>query len=150
MRQNAHAIAQPTCVEMQKVIAGVSGMKTDSISLPSASFSRNFSVPSTDVSRLTIDGVLTVNSRASVSRSSRERSVIAARICHAAAVKPREHLACVEPLMSTLRQRGFERRPFELGQVVFDGCGRGVRLHFAWLVAYDLKARVAAPSTSSG
>ena len=31
VRQKAHAIAQPTWVEMQKVIAGVSGMKTDSI-----------------------------------------------------------------------------------------------------------------------
>ena len=29
--RSAHAIAQPTCVEMQKVIAGVSGMNTDSI-----------------------------------------------------------------------------------------------------------------------
>ena len=46
VRQNAHFIAQPTCVEMQKVCDGVSGMKTDSISLPSASRSRNFVVPS--------------------------------------------------------------------------------------------------------
>ena len=38
---------------MQNVIAGVSGMNTDSISLPSARRSRNFSVPSMDRSRLT-------------------------------------------------------------------------------------------------
>ena len=31
VRQKAHAIAQPTCVEMQNVIDGVSGMNTDSI-----------------------------------------------------------------------------------------------------------------------
>ena len=66
VRQKAHAIAQPTWVEMQKVIAGVSGMKTDSICLPSASRSRNFSVPSIDVSRLASAGVVSVNSRASV------------------------------------------------------------------------------------
>ena len=53
VRQKAHAIAQPTCVEMQKVIAGVSGMKTDSICRPSASRSRNFSVPS--VERFAVD-----------------------------------------------------------------------------------------------
>ena len=51
VRQNAHAIAQPTCVEMQKVIAGVSGMNTDSMCRPSARRSRNFSVPSIDRSR---------------------------------------------------------------------------------------------------
>ena len=30
VRQKPHAIAQPTCVDTQKVIAGVSGMNTDS------------------------------------------------------------------------------------------------------------------------
>jgi hypothetical protein len=29
VRQNPHFIAQPTCVERQNVLAGVSGMKTD-------------------------------------------------------------------------------------------------------------------------
>ena len=79
VRQNAHAMAQPTWVEMQKVIAGVSGMKTDSICVPSARRSRNFSVPSTDVSRCASAGVVSVKSRASVARSSRDRSVIAAK-----------------------------------------------------------------------
>jgi hypothetical protein len=51
VRQNAHAIAQPTCVEMQNVMAGVSGMNTDSIVRASARRRRNFSVPSVDVSR---------------------------------------------------------------------------------------------------
>ena len=37
VRQNAHFIAQPTCVEMQNVCDGVSGMKTDSMRWPSAS-----------------------------------------------------------------------------------------------------------------
>src|SRR5436190_5197641 len=46
VRQKAHAIAQPTCVEMQKVIDGVSGMNTDSTLRPSLSRSRNFCVPS--------------------------------------------------------------------------------------------------------
>ena len=50
-------MAQPTCVEMQNVIAGVSGMNTDSICRPSARRSRNFSVPSADRSRVTICGV---------------------------------------------------------------------------------------------
>ena len=37
VRQKPHAIAHPTCVEMQNVIDGVSGMNTDSIRRPSAS-----------------------------------------------------------------------------------------------------------------
>ncbi len=45
-------MAQPTWVEMQKVIAGVSGMNTDSIWRPSARRSRNFSVPSVERSRV--------------------------------------------------------------------------------------------------
>ena len=58
VRQKAQAIAHPTWVEMQKVIAGVSGMKTDSMCRPSASSSRNFSVPSADRSRLRMAGVV--------------------------------------------------------------------------------------------
>ena len=80
VRQKAHAIAQPTCVEMQNVMAGVSGMNTDSIWRPSASRSRNFSVPSIDFSRATSAGVVSVNASASVARSSRERSVIASML----------------------------------------------------------------------
>ena len=62
VRQNAQAIAQPTCVEMQKVIDGVSGMKTDSICRPSARRSRNFSVPSIERSRATSSGVVSEKS----------------------------------------------------------------------------------------
>ena len=74
VRQNAHAIAQPTCVEMQKVMDGVSGMNTDSIRWPSARRSRNFSVPSIDRSRWTSSGVVNANSAASCSRSARGTS----------------------------------------------------------------------------
>ena len=61
--------------------AGVSGMNTDSIWRPSASRSRNFSVPSIDRSRATSRGVASVKSapgrRAApaTGRSSRSRSV---------------------------------------------------------------------------
>ena len=43
-------MAQPTWVEMQKVCAGVSGMKTDSICVPSPSRRTNFCVPSSEMS----------------------------------------------------------------------------------------------------
>ena len=79
VRQNAQAMAQPTCVEMQKVMAGVSGMNTDSMALWSPRRSRNFSVPSVERSRAAMDGVVSVKSDASVARRSRGRSVIAAR-----------------------------------------------------------------------
>ena len=46
VRQKPHFIAQPTCVEMQNVWLGVSGMKTDSMRRPSSRPSRNFTVPS--------------------------------------------------------------------------------------------------------
>ena len=69
-------MAQPTWVEMQNVIDGVSGMKTDSTVRPSTSLRRNFSVPSTDLSRWTIAGVRIANSAASSARNSRDRSVI--------------------------------------------------------------------------
>jgi hypothetical protein len=71
---------QPTCVETQKVIAGVSGMKTVSICRPSPRRSRNFSVPSTDRSLPTTPGVVIVNSAASAARSARERSVISSNV----------------------------------------------------------------------
>ena len=68
VRQKAQAIAHPTWVEIQNVIAGVSGMNTDSMCRPSASSSRNFSVPSVDRSRELIRGVVRVKS---VARSER-------------------------------------------------------------------------------
>ncbi len=57
VRQKAQPIAQPTCVEMQNVFEGVSGMNTDSINWPSARRSRNFVVPSLDCSRRSTIGV---------------------------------------------------------------------------------------------
>ena len=62
---------------MQKVIAGVSGMNTDSMWRRSASRNRNFSVPSIEVSRWASAGVVSVKSRASAARKSSDRSVIA-------------------------------------------------------------------------
>ena len=76
VRQKPHFIAQPTCVDRQNVLAGVSGMKTDSISCPSSSRSRNLVVPSDDVSLRTSSGVATRNADARLARSSRPRSVI--------------------------------------------------------------------------
>ena len=48
VRQNAQPIAQPTWVETQNVCFGVSGMKTDSICLPSSRRNTNFCVPSSE------------------------------------------------------------------------------------------------------
>ena len=76
VRQNAHCIAHPTCVETQKVIERVSGMKTDSICLPSARRSRNFVVRSLERSRRTTSGVVTARLVASAARKSRPRSLI--------------------------------------------------------------------------
>jgi hypothetical protein len=76
VRQKPHDIAQPTCVEMQNVIAGVSGMKTDSIRRPSASSSTNLRVPSIEVSSLTVRDVVSANSSGSCARRVRDRSVI--------------------------------------------------------------------------
>ena len=62
VRQKPHDIAQPTWVETQKVIDGVSGMKTDSICRPSASSRTNLRVPSLDRWSLRTAGVDTTNS----------------------------------------------------------------------------------------
>ena len=79
VRQNAHPMAQPTCVDTQNVCAGVSGMKTDSISRPSPIFRTNFWVPSAETSRLAMAGVETVAAPMSAARSSWLRSVIRAK-----------------------------------------------------------------------
>ena len=69
-------MAQPTCVDTQKVCLGVSGMKTDSICRPSARRSTNFCVPSLETSCLMTSGNDTVAASASAWRSSRPRFVI--------------------------------------------------------------------------
>ena len=80
VRQNAHFIAQPTCVERQNVLAGVSGMKTDSIRWPSSSRRRNLVVPSLDVSCRTTSGVAMRNERGQSARAARgPRSVMPAK-----------------------------------------------------------------------
>ena len=71
VRQNAQPIAQPTCVEMQKVCAGVSGMNTDSMCWPSASRRTNFWVPSSETSRRAMSGVSTVNCVGEAGRAAR-------------------------------------------------------------------------------
>ena len=48
VRQKPHAMAHPTCVEMQNVMDGVSGMKTASTRLESESSRANLRVPSTE------------------------------------------------------------------------------------------------------
>ena len=68
VRQNPHRIAQPTCVERHKVIAGVSGMYTDSISRPSFSWSKNLVVPSAEVSCCLTVGVEMTKARSRLSR----------------------------------------------------------------------------------
>ena len=79
VRQNAQPIAQPTCVETQNVCFGVSGMKTDSICLPSARRSTNFCVPSSETSCWITSGSETIAFSASAARSSRLRFVIASK-----------------------------------------------------------------------
>ena len=117
VRQNAHAIAQPTWVEMQKVIAGVSGMKTDSMWRPSARRSRNFSVPSMEVSRWASAGVrqreIARERRAQLQRQIGHRRDVG----DAAAVDPPEDLAGVEALVSARVERHLERRAFQVGEV---------------------------------
>ena len=78
VRQNAQPMAQPTCVEMQKVCAGVSGMKTDSIWRPSPSRRTNFRVPSSETSCRAMAGVPTTAACWSAALNSRLRSVMPA------------------------------------------------------------------------
>ena len=95
--RSAQCIAQPTCDEMQKVCAGVSGMKTDSIRAPSASSSRYFVVPSADTSlramRRRRDRPPTRPARRAARR---DRSVIAVEVGDAALVDPAVDLPGVE------------------------------------------------------
>ena len=60
-------------------LAGVSGMKTDSIRRSSLNWSRNFSVPSFDRSRARMSGAETAKLAPSWFRSAFDRSVIRAK-----------------------------------------------------------------------
>ena len=119
VRQNAHAMAQPTWVEMQKVIAGVSGMNTDSIwcrrrGAGETSRCRRRIVPRDDDAGV-VDGEV------------RRRSAVAQRVVagrsspsnvgHAVAIDPPEYLTGAKPLEAALFEGGFERRAFQLGEV---------------------------------
>ena len=79
VRQKAQAIAQPTCDEMQNVCAGVSGMYTLSMRVPSASSNRYLAVPSVETSLRVSLGVPTVQASASRVRRALGRSDIAAK-----------------------------------------------------------------------
>jgi len=79
VRQKAQPMAQPTCVDTQKVSCGVRGMNTDSTWRPSWSASRNFSVPSSETSRRAMGGVKIRNRSASAVRCTAGRSVMAAK-----------------------------------------------------------------------
>ena len=105
VRQNPQAIAHPTCVEMQKVMAGVSGMNTASIWRPSARRSRNFSVPSLSARATRPAGVAIVKSRASAARSALREIGHRVELGHAAPVDPREDLARTEAFVSRGRRR---------------------------------------------
>jgi hypothetical protein len=61
---------------MQNVWLGVSGMKTDSMRASSSSPSRNFTVPSDEVSFATSSGVAIRKCAARSERSGRDKSVI--------------------------------------------------------------------------
>ena len=76
VRQKPHFIAQPTCVEMQNVWLGVSGMKTDSMRRLSSRPSSSFTVPSDEVSFAMTAGVEMRKCSARSARSGRDRSVI--------------------------------------------------------------------------
>jgi len=80
VRQKAQAIAQPTCVEMQNVIDGVSGIENRLELLAVFEAQQEFLGAVDSISPApTTAGVVSVNSSASVARSFCERSVIAAR-----------------------------------------------------------------------
>ena len=82
--------------QAERVRAGVSGMKTDSISLPSCSRSRNFVVPSVELLLRDDRRRADAETACQVARSSRPRSVIFAEIGDAVAVDPLEDLARVK------------------------------------------------------
>ena len=105
VRQKSHAMAQPTCVDTQKVMAGVSGMKTDSMRRPSARASRSLRVPSTEVSSLTICGVETANSDAEPGAQRHRQVGHAVEVGDRAAVDPTVDLAGVEPLLADRLER---------------------------------------------
>ncbi len=127
VKQNAHAMAHPTCVEIQKVIAGVSGMNTDSIWRPSLRRRRNFSVPSVDRSRATNhrrgECELRGEGRAQPSRQIGHR----VEVGHPTAVDPTEDLSCAELFVSPVGESRLERgalQPADVQRLAF--CGNGI------------------------
>ena len=119
VRQKPHAIAQPTCVEMQKVIDGVSGMKTDSMRRPSASSSTNLRVPSIDRSSLDdAPACDSANSSCSACPQRPRQVGHPVEVGDAAPVDPAVDLAGVEALRSRAPSRAASSSAqLQLGQV---------------------------------
>ena len=117
VRQNAQAMAQPTCVEMQKVIDGVSGMNTDSICRPIREAQQELLGPvhgpfaghQLRCRELEIPG----ECFAELARQVRHRGDVG----DAAAVDPAEDLAGAETRDSAFGEDGFERRPVQISEV---------------------------------
>jgi hypothetical protein len=76
--QKVHAIAQPACDEMQSVSRFGVGMRTDSMSSPSASRQRCLAVPSLEREIFSGSSHVSENRSSSAARSAAGRSVIAA------------------------------------------------------------------------
>ncbi len=102
---------------MQKVMAGVSGMKTDSIRRESASSSTSLRVPSTDCSSPTTRGVLIVNSSWSAGAQGPRQVGHAVEIGDGAFVHPAVELAGVEARVPTGFESLLELRQLQLGDI---------------------------------
>ena len=117
MRQKAHFIAQPTCVEMQKVSPGESGMNTDSMRRRSSSSSRSLVVPSDERSSAD-DGRARDAEQPGQARPERLRQVRhLTEVGDAAREHPAVDLAGAVGLDSSLAEEGLEFGPFEAGDV---------------------------------
>ena len=118
VRQKPHFIAQPTCVDRQKVFAGVSGMKTDSMSWPSSSRSRNLVVPSEDV--LFADDVRRRDPEGGRQTGAQLAPQVGhpGEIGHAALVHPLEDLPPMKPRMSHRLERLLELGELHFREIV--------------------------------
>ena len=126
VRQNAHFIAQPTCVEMQKVCDGVSGMKTDSICLPSASRSSSLVVPSIERSRADDLGCVDLDfGRQPLTHLAAEVGH-QREIGHAALVNPLEDLPAMEARVAEADEFLLNFVQFEAGEIGLGSHGVGL------------------------
>ncbi len=98
----------PTCVEIQNVWLGVSGMNTDSMRRLSSRPSRNFTVPSDEVSRAMTAGLEMRKCSARSARSGRDKSVIFSKSVDPLGVDPREDLTRMKTRVSARFEPGLE------------------------------------------